>query len=138
MSKIKFMSEGGSSNRPPLFEGTDYYYWKGKMELFLQPQDNDMWTIVENGNYIPYDEDLNVKKKEDRSEEEGKRMLLNFKAKLFLIMALSREEYDRVQECKNAKEIWDTLKIHHEKRNKNRHWCSQICVVRNKRNRNHR
>ncbi|XP_039689400.1 uncharacterized protein [Medicago truncatula] len=29
-------------------------------------------------------------------------------------MALSREEYDRVQECKNAKEIWDTLKVHHE------------------------
>ena len=99
------MSEGGSSNRPPLFEGTDYYYWKGKMELFLQPQDNDMWTIVENGNYIPYDEDLNVKKKEDRSEEEGKRMLLNFKAKLFLIMALSREEYDRVQECKMPKKF---------------------------------
>jgi len=41
-------------------------------------------------------------------------MLLNFKAKLFLTMALSKEEYDRVQECKNAKEIWDTLKIHHE------------------------
>ena len=29
-------------------------------------------------------------------------------------MTLSREEYDRVQECKNVKEIWDTLKIHHE------------------------
>jgi len=108
------MSEGGSSNRPPLFEGADYYYWKGKMELFLQSQDNHMWTIVENGNYIPYDENLNEKKKEDWSEEEGKRMLLNFKAKLFLTMALSREEYDRVQECKNTKEIWDTLKIHHE------------------------
>lgn len=108
------MSEGGSSNRPPFFEGADYYYWKGKMELFLQSQDNHMWTIVENGDYIPYDEDLNVKSKEEWSEEEGKRMLLNFKAKLFLTMALSREEYDRIQECKNAKEIWDTLKIHHE------------------------
>lgn len=108
------MSEGGSSNRPPFFEGADYYYWKGKMELFLQSQDNHMWTIVENGDYIPYDEDLNVKSQEEWSEEEGKRMLLNFKAKLFLTMALSWEEYDRIQECKNAKEIWDTLKIHHE------------------------
>ncbi|KAK2410225.1 SNAP25 proteinous protein SNAP33 [Trifolium repens] len=26
----KFISEGGSSNRPPLFEGDDYYYWKDK------------------------------------------------------------------------------------------------------------
>jgi hypothetical protein len=23
----KFISEGGSSNRPPLFEGDDYYYY---------------------------------------------------------------------------------------------------------------
>jgi len=26
MSKVNFMSEGGSSSRPPLFEGADYYY----------------------------------------------------------------------------------------------------------------
>jgi len=71
MSKVKFMSEGGSSNIPPLFEGSDYYYWKGKTKLFLQSQDNDMWTIVEDGNYVPYDEDLNVKKKEDWSEEKS-------------------------------------------------------------------
>jgi len=49
-------------------------------------------------------------KKEDWSEEEGKHVLLNFKAKLYLTMDLRREEFDRVQECKNAKEIWDTLK----------------------------
>jgi len=114
MSKVKFMSEGGSSSRPPLFEGVDYYYWKDKMELFLQSQDNHMWSIVENWNYIPYDEDLNIKKQEDSSEEEGKRVLLNFKAKLFLTIALSREEFSRVQKWKNAKEIWDTLKTHHE------------------------
>jgi hypothetical protein len=29
-------------------------------------------------------------------------------------LALSREEYDRTQECKTTKEIWDTLKTHHE------------------------
>ncbi|WJX83904.1 hypothetical protein P8452_66530 [Trifolium repens] len=38
----KFISEGGSSNRPPLFEGDDNYYWKDKMELFLRSQDNHM------------------------------------------------------------------------------------------------
>jgi len=84
------------------------------MQLFLQSQDNHMWSVVENGNYIPYDEDLNIKKHEDWSEEEGKCVLLNFKAKLFLTMALSREEFDRVQESNTAKEIWDALKIHHE------------------------
>jgi len=65
MSKVKFMFEGGSATRPPLFKGADYYYWKDKMELFLRLQDNNMWPVIEDGNYIPYDEDLNVKKKED-------------------------------------------------------------------------
>jgi len=60
-------------------------------------------------------------KKEDWLEEEGKRVLLNFKAKLFLTMAFSREEFDRIQECDTAKEIWDTLKIHHEG-NRNNRW----------------
>jgi len=45
MSKVKFMFEGGSATRPPLFEGANYYFWKGKMELFLQSQDNHMWSI---------------------------------------------------------------------------------------------
>jgi len=61
------MSEGGSTTKPPLFEWADYYFWKGKMELFLKSQDNHMWFIVENGNYIPYDEDLNIIKQEDWS-----------------------------------------------------------------------
>ncbi|GAU48747.1 hypothetical protein TSUD_241680 [Trifolium subterraneum] len=62
----KFISEGGSSNTPPLFDGDNYYYWKDKMELFLRSQDNNM------------------------------------------------EEYDRIMECKTAKEIWETLQTHHE------------------------
>lgn len=54
MSKTaKFVPEGGSSNRPPYFDGTDYYYWKGKMRLFLISQDNYMWPVIEHGNFVP-------------------------------------------------------------------------------------
>jgi len=54
MSKTaKFVPEGGSSNRPPYLDGTDYYYWKGKMRLFLISQDNYMWPVVESGNFVP-------------------------------------------------------------------------------------
>ena len=50
MSKVKFMYEGGSATRLPLFEGADYYYWKDKMELLLRSQDNNMWPVIEYGN----------------------------------------------------------------------------------------
>ena len=40
--------------------------------------------------------------------------MLNSKARLFLSCALTTEESERVDECKNAKEVWDTLRVHHE------------------------
>jgi len=40
MSKVKYIAEGGSSNRQPLFDGSYYYFWKGKIKLFLRSQDN--------------------------------------------------------------------------------------------------
>jgi hypothetical protein len=35
------------------FEGEDYYYWKDKMQLFLRLQDNNMWSVIEIGEYVP-------------------------------------------------------------------------------------
>jgi hypothetical protein len=111
----KFISEGGSSNRPPLFEGDDYYYWKDKMELFLRSQDNNMWSVIEIGEYVPLAKDTTTPKTQGEwSTQEADRVLLNTKAKLFIKSAMSREEYDRIMQCKTAKEMWETLEIHHE------------------------
>jgi hypothetical protein len=111
----KFISEGGSSNRPPLFEGDDYYYWKDKMELFLRSQDNNMWSVIEIGEYTPLkDATTDAKPQAEWTTTEADRVLLNTKAKLFIKCALCREEYDRIMECKTAKEMWETLKTHHE------------------------
>ncbi|MCH82548.1 hypothetical protein A2U01_0003357 [Trifolium medium] len=116
MSKpAKFISEGGSSNRPPLFEGDDYYYWKDKMELFLRSQDNNMWAVIEVGEYQPTVKDSFTPKPQlEWTTAESDRVLLNTKAKLFIKSALCRKEYDRIMECKTAKEMWNTLQTHHE------------------------
>ena len=114
MSKVKYIAEGGSSNRPPLFDGSNYYFWKGKMELFLKSQDNDMWAVITDGDFVPKTKKLAVKEKSTWSADEKAQVLLNSKARLFLSCALTMEECERVDECKNAKEVWDTLRIHHE------------------------
>ncbi|GAU36116.1 hypothetical protein TSUD_374770 [Trifolium subterraneum] len=111
----KFISEGGSSNRPPLFDGDNYYYWKDKMEFFLRSQDNNMWHVVEVGEYVPLAKNSkNPKPQAEWTTTEADRVLLNTKAKLFIKSALCREEYDRIMECKTAKEILETLQTHHE------------------------
>ena len=33
----------------PVFDGTDYPYWKNKMRMHLETIDNDHWHVVENG-----------------------------------------------------------------------------------------
>ena len=108
---VKFISEGGSSNRQPLFEGDDYYYWKDKMELFLRSQDNNMWSVIEIGEYTPM-KDAAVKPQAEWTTTKADRVLLNTKAKLFIKCALCREEYDRIMECKTAQEMWNTLQTH--------------------------
>ncbi|GAU38522.1 hypothetical protein TSUD_148040 [Trifolium subterraneum] len=82
----KFISEGGSSNRPPLFDGDNYYYWKDKMELFLRSQDNNMWHVLEVGEYVPLAKDsTNPKPQAEWTTTEA-----------------------------DTKEIWETLQTHHE------------------------
>ena len=43
--------EGFSTNRPPLFNGTNYSSWRGRMETFLQAQDVRMWKVILLGPY---------------------------------------------------------------------------------------
>ncbi|XP_058784566.1 uncharacterized protein LOC131659382 [Vicia villosa] len=117
--QTKFIAEGGSSRRPQIFNGIDYYYWKGKMRLFLLSQDINMWSIIETGNFTPMTASTDAapaapKPQASWTPEEKNQVLLNSKAQFILSCALSREEYDRIEECNTAKEIWDKLKIHHE------------------------
>ncbi|GAU40502.1 hypothetical protein TSUD_189840 [Trifolium subterraneum] len=85
------------------------------MELFLRSQDNNMWHVLEVGEYVPLAKDsTNHKPQAEWTTTEADRVLLNTKAKLFIKSVLCREEYDRIMECKTTKEIWETLQTHHE------------------------
>ena len=46
------MPEGHSITRPPFFNGTNYPYWKSRMEVFLRANDYEIWKVVKFG---PYD-----------------------------------------------------------------------------------
>ena len=40
---------GPSYIRPPFFDGTDYAYWRNKMEMFLDSEGVNLWDIIEEG-----------------------------------------------------------------------------------------
>ncbi|MQL77777.1 hypothetical protein Taro_010183 [Colocasia esculenta] len=99
--------EGQSVNRPPLFDGEDYVYWKTRMEFLLQGLDYQIWSIVEG--------DLLVTNEKDKwTEDDKKKISLNCKAKSILCCALSKKEFNCISACKSAMEMWEKLRITYE------------------------
>ena len=44
-----FLGEEQLIDRPPLFNGINYTYWKARMHIFFQAHDYDLWSIIVNG-----------------------------------------------------------------------------------------
>jgi hypothetical protein len=95
--------------KPLVFDGEDYCMWSDKMRHHLTSLHASIWDIVEFGAQVPsmgdevYD-----------SDEVAQIRHFNSQATTILLASLCREEYNKVQGLKSAKEIWDVLKTAHE------------------------
>jgi hypothetical protein len=88
--------------KPPYFDGEDYCMWSDKMRHHLTSLHTSIWDIVEFGAQVPTIGDKGY----DLDEVT--------QATTILLTSLCREEYNKVQGLKSAKEIWDVLKTAHE------------------------
>jgi hypothetical protein len=95
--------------KPPMFDGEDYNMWSDKMRHHLTSLHTSIWDVVEIGVQVPSpgDEDYDL-------DEVAQIRHFNSQATTILLTSLSREEYNKVQGLKSAKEIWDVLKTAHE------------------------
>src|SRR5688572_3501117 len=95
--------------KPPMFEDEDYSMWSDKMRHHLTSLHKSIWDIVEYRAQVPKKGD------KDYDLEEVKQIQhFNSQATTILLTSLCREEYNKVQGLKSAKEIWDVLKTAHE------------------------
>lgn len=54
MNSLKpFLGEDDSVNRPSCFTGEYNYFWKIRMQMFLELKGVKVWKSVKNGPYIP-------------------------------------------------------------------------------------
>jgi hypothetical protein len=97
------------SSKPPTFDGEDYSRWSDMMRYHLTSLHKSIWDVVEFGVQVPSVGD------EDYDEDKVAQIMhFNSQATTILLTSLSREEYNKVQGLKSAKEIWDVLKTAHE------------------------
>ncbi|XP_059073266.1 uncharacterized protein LOC131874064 [Cryptomeria japonica] len=98
---MAYSQEGASLSRAPLFDGTDYVFWKIRMETYLISVDVNVWNIVITKyvvpNAIPSDP-------EAKSQYE-----LNARAKHALLCGLTKDVFVKVMHCASAHEIWSKL-----------------------------
>jgi len=45
--------EGNSINRPRIFNGEGYHYWKTRMRIFIEAIDLNIWEAIGIGPFIP-------------------------------------------------------------------------------------
>jgi hypothetical protein len=95
--------------KAPCFDGEDYSMWNDKMRHHLTSLHKIIWDIVEYGVQIP-----KVGDKDYDSDEADQIRHFNSQATTILLVSLYREEYNKVQGLKTAKEILDVLKTAHE------------------------
>ena len=92
------MDIGQSFIIPPLFDGTNYAYWKVCMRAFLQSLDENVWQVVE----IGY-----TKLKEAPADwDDAKIKAANFNSKALdvLFNAVTNKEFKKITSTKTAKE----------------------------------
>jgi hypothetical protein len=95
--------------KPPVFDGDDYCMWSDKMRHHLTSLHASIWDIVEFGAQEP-----SVGDEGYDSDEVAQIRHFNSQATTILLASLNREQYNKVQGLKSAKEIWDVLKTAHE------------------------
>ena len=98
--------EKEASIRPPIFDGSNFFYWKVRTKTYLQSLGTEVWDIVEGGYTFP---------SATPTDTAGKKQYeTNAKDVNTLLGSLSQSEFVNVMQLKTAKEIWDKIILSYE------------------------
>ena len=102
------MNRGQSLIIPPLFDGTNYAYWKVHMRAFLQFLDEKVWQAVEIGWTKP--------KEVPADWDEAKIKAANFNSRALnaLFNAVTNKDFKKISFTETAKEVWTILQTTYE------------------------
>ena len=115
------LGEGQDPLSPPMFDGTNYTYWKGRMRIFIQSNNYKMWHVIFNN--------LNI--------NDSEYVYLNATAIELLKSALDSHVQNKVSSSKLTYDIWIKLeniyeqKLYEHVHSKSNDISSKILVIEN-------
>jgi hypothetical protein len=92
--------EGNSTNKPSLFNGTDFGFWKVGMRTYIMALGADVWYMVETGYVKP----IILANKDHKLE-----FSFNAKAMNSILSGIAKVEFVKFMHLESAKETWDKL-----------------------------
>src|SRR6266498_1425140 len=92
---------------PPVFDGSDFQYWKVRMACFLEAAGMDVWRDTVEGYTPPVD--LHAP-----TAQEELLVKANAKAKNLLYGAMTKEVFNRICSSATSHDIWTALELIHE------------------------
>ncbi|VFQ93337.1 unnamed protein product [Cuscuta campestris] len=111
------IGEGQSTSRPPLFDGTNYTYWKERMRIYIRSTNVQLWLVIKNSEETPMKKvgEKLIPKTEDEFDAEDIKKVENYaKAIDMLYCAVNPDDYCMISCCTTAKEMWDKLEVTYE------------------------
>ncbi|KAK2368373.1 gag-protease polyprotein [Trifolium repens] len=109
---------GGSINRPPVPDGSNYDHWKARMIAFIKSMDQKAWkTIVTGWNHpiVTVEDGSSILKGErDWTPEEEAESNNNSKALNAIFNGVDENIFKLINTCTEAKQAWEILQTAHE------------------------
>jgi hypothetical protein len=97
--------EGTSATNPPLFDGTNFSFWKVRMRTYLMALGANVWDVVE----TRYIKPVVLASKDDKLE-----FRFNAKGMNAILNGLAESEFVKVMHLQTTKEMWDKLISNYE------------------------
>ena len=93
---------------PPLFDNTNYAYWKVRMRAFLQYLDEKVWQVVKIGQTKP------IEVLADQDDAKINAANFNSRALNALFSAIMNELFKKISSIETVKEVWIILQTTYE------------------------
>jgi hypothetical protein len=97
--------EGASASKPPLFDGTNFSFWKIRMRTYLTALGANVWDVVETG----YTNPVVLASKDSKLE-----FSFNAKGMNAILNGLAEVEFVKVMHLETAKAMWDKIISNYE------------------------
>src|SRR3954471_1413428 len=101
-------------NRPPVFDGENFEYWKDRLESYFLCQDGDLWDLVMDGYTHPVNAQGVKISRQAMSDAQKKDFKNHHKSRTILLNAISHAEYEKITNKETTHDIFESLKMTRE------------------------